>query len=67
MSAFPSRTSALLAAPAPLVIPSIFSKSVSLISALPITKLVPAVIAASLVTDVNTAALPDTSTFLHFY
>ena len=33
----PSSTNALFAAPAPLVIPSIFSKSVSLIDALPIT------------------------------
>ena len=43
MSAPASRTNALLAAPAPLVIPSSFSRSVSLRSAEPITKLVPAV------------------------
>ena len=36
-SADPSNTNALFAAPAPFVIPSIFSRSVSFISALPIT------------------------------
>ena len=53
ISIFPSATKALFAAAVPSVIPSNFSKSSSFKSALPIIKLVPAVIAPVAVTFLN--------------